>query len=219
MFLSLFLQVIQNGGQLVVLRRPPTAVKPEDYLPCEFCYGFVRRINISAHVRKCLLKPKYEEAHSANYARNGVMLLMPVLSAAMTEDSEKADVDELFDKMRENAENPGLYNVCSNDELIREFALALVIKMGPEEDRRETDMDNARTKVRGLGRLLKVLNEDEMGVWKDINYFITGKHFRKVAKGVRKLALSADSPQLALKCRALCQAGCYAESNSGHRSI
>ena len=70
--------------------------------------------------------------------------------------------------------------------------------MGTEEDRREGDFDNARTKVRTLARLLKTLNDDELGPWKPLSYFLTGKKFRKVAAGVRKLSMAANSPQLAL---------------------
>ena len=62
----------------------------------------------------------------------------------------------------------------------------------------EGDMDNARNKVRTLGRVLEELNDGELGPWKDLSYFFSGPNFRKVPKTVRSLSMKADSPQLAL---------------------
>ena len=61
--------------------------------------------------------------------------------------------------MKETKDNPGLSNICSTDEIIKEFALCNLDKLGAEDEQRKKDQDNIRTKVRTLGRGLKKMNE------------------------------------------------------------
>ena len=63
--------------------------------------------------------------------------------------------------MPETQANLGVQNICQNDPLIREFARSILNRLGEEHEQRLKDIDNIRTKVRTLGRLLKELNTTE----------------------------------------------------------
>ncbi|KAH3807280.1 hypothetical protein DPMN_135615 [Dreissena polymorpha] len=64
--------------------------------------------------------------------------------------------------MKETKENPGLKKVCQEDELIRQFGLYHLGRLGPLEEQRLKDQDNVRTKMRSLARLLVRLNGEEL---------------------------------------------------------
>ena len=84
--------------------------------------------------------------------------------------------------------------------LIREFANAMLERIGSEEDQRRKDQDNARTKVRTVGRLLIKLNEGKpKEEKKDLSSFITGNGFSKIVDSVKDLSKQVNSPHIALR--------------------
>jgi len=64
----------------------------------------------------------------------------------LNDDEEEAEIDEIFDGMKERRDKPGLKNTCEDDQLIREFTMALLDKIGSQEEQRRKDKDNIRTK-------------------------------------------------------------------------
>lgn len=72
-----------------------------------------------------------------------------------------------------------------------------VLKNSEVNEQRVKDLDNARTKVRTVGRLLKKLHQSNE-VQIPLSEFITGRNFAKVVDATKCLALECDSPQLAL---------------------
>jgi hypothetical protein len=47
--------------------------------------------------------------------------------------------------MKEKVKNPGLKELCYQDELIKEFGIHLLDKLGTQEEQRRKDQDNIRT--------------------------------------------------------------------------
>ena len=104
----------------------------------------------------------------------------------------------MLDHLRETGLNPGVARICQEDPLIWEYAVSLVEIMVPKGEHRLRDMDNARNKVRVLGKVLRELNKahDE---WKAVNFsFLSGKQYRNVVSAVRSLSQENNSPQFAL---------------------
>ena len=97
--------------------------------------------------------------------------------------------------MKETAANPG-FKKCDNDVLIREFTLSMVGRLEDDEQRIK-DIDNVRTKVRTVDRLLKQLQHDNQ-TCDPLSTFICGQRYKKVCEATKRLALhTTDSPQIA----------------------
>ena len=188
--------MIQNGdGTLVVARRPgeqEEGSKRPMYLPCEFCLGFYREDVLWKHVTNhCWHKP--ETTVSSNAVRNSKLLIAPYVRR----NSDETPLDDFFNRMKETKENPGVPDLCKNDELIREFAQSLLERIGDESDQRRKDADNMRTKVRTVGRLLKKLQE-LTGQTKAMSFFLTGTYFQAVVDAVKDMSIQSNSPSLAI---------------------
>ena len=101
--------------------------------------------------------------------------------------------------MKETTQNPGVGKTCSTDRIIREFALGYLERLGLQDERRKKDLDNIRTKVRSLGRLLNKMNKDCVALnSKSLSHFLKPGQFRLVVAYVKALSQEADSPQLAI---------------------
>ena len=191
-------QVIQEGeGELVVARRPSgknqNTYAAENFLPCEYCLGFYMKDTLWLHINSCLLKPK-EKQPSANYVRDAKVMLTPFLPDVTEED---AQLESFFNGMKETTANPGIPCICKNDLLIKEFSKSMLLRLGEKSEQRIKDIDNVRTKVRTVGRLLKELNETKEAAL-PLSDYITGRNFGLVTNATKSLALKSDSPQVAL---------------------
>lgn len=79
------MQVISEGkGELVVVRRPLSAVPAHHFLPCEFCMGFYNRDTIYQHHLKCCLRP-INGTQFKNAIVSGMSLLTPFLPGSSQE--------------------------------------------------------------------------------------------------------------------------------------
>lgn len=139
------------------------------------------------------MKPDSDQP-STNYLRNAKMMLAPFLTAGDKDDEE---VDDIFSHMKETGSNAGVRETCRNDLLIREFATALLDRLGTTTEQRRKDKDNIRTKLRTVGRLLKHLNEAKFRP-QSLSSYITGKQFIDVVKAVKALSMDSNSPSLAI---------------------
>ena len=131
------LQVIKEGiGELVLVQRPKENSKRTyglwDFLPCEYCLGFYLKSSLWIHVRTCPLKPEKECEN--NYVRNGRALLTPILHCIGSDDD--FNLDKLFLSMKETRKNPGIPDICRNDEIIREFAWGQLERLGTSDEKR-----------------------------------------------------------------------------------
>ncbi|KAL4222344.1 hypothetical protein ACF0H5_018382 [Mactra antiquata] len=99
--------------------------------------------------------------------------------------------------MKETKENSGLKKICQEDELIRQFGLYHLGRLGPTEEQRLKDQDNIRTKMRTLARLLVRLNEEEL-FSHPLSHFICPKKIDLVAKTAKELYQDSGSSQLGI---------------------
>ncbi|KAJ8315158.1 hypothetical protein KUTeg_007308 [Tegillarca granosa] len=188
-------QVLKNGkGTLVVYRRPSEISKvcASEYLPCEYCLGFFHEKQLWIHAKSCYFREVAVDT-PANYVRNGRIMMAPYM---IREESEIGELDLVIAKMKETVQNPGLKQVCAEDELIREFGLSQLDKLGTKEEQRRKDQDNIRTKMRSIARLLSKLNEKKLRDVPLSNY-ICGKEFMNVVATVKLLSRESNSPNLA----------------------
>lgn len=172
-------------------RRPSGVTCPSNFLPCEFCFGFFHEKQLWKHAQSCYFRTTSVD-DPKNYVRNARVMIHP----SVRDENEGDILNNVLEKMRETNKNPGLKEICENDELIREFGMCLLEKLGTTEEQRYKDEDNVRTKLRSVARLLKKLNESRC-LPLPMSHFITAPHFRLVVKGVKELFRESDSPQLA----------------------
>lgn len=106
-------------------------------------------------------------------------------------------LNAIVGRMKETRDNPGLKEICETDEVIREFGLYNIGRLGPVEEQRLKDQENVSTKMRTLARLGKKLNENTV-LAKPLSCFICSKEFKHVAKAVKELYQEAGSAQLGI---------------------
>ena len=178
-------------------RRPHAKLKgkytADCFLPCEFCLGFYLKTSLWAHAGKCAFKPENTQP-SKNFVRNARIMLSPFVKT-ITE--EETTLSVIFDGMKETTANPGITKLCRQDPLIKEFALSMTGRIGDAGEQRIKDVDNVRTKVRTVGRLLKELHTENSNE-ESLSFFVTGPRYKAITEAVKRLAISTDSPQMAL---------------------
>ncbi|WAR28263.1 KT5AA-like protein [Mya arenaria] len=184
-------KVLQKGeGNLIVYRRPGVPANAYDYIHCRFCKGFYHHKLLWSH-----FKPDGAENDTErNFIREARCEIAPFLQQ---QDEDIEMLDEVIDKMKETKENPGLKKVCQEDELIRQFGLYHLGRLGPLEEQRLKDQDNVRTKMRSLARLLVRLNGEELFSY-PLSHFICAQKFDLVAKTVKEMYQEIGSSQLGL---------------------
>lgn len=101
--------------------------------------------------------------------------------------------------MKETRDNPGVRNICEDDELIRELTRTVLDKIGSQEEQGKKNKDNIRTKVRTVARIMKKLNENKVNSLK-LSEYIVGPQFYNVVRAVKNISIEADSPSLSLNC-------------------
>ncbi|KAH3733909.1 hypothetical protein DPMN_040348 [Dreissena polymorpha] len=80
----------------------------------------------------------------------------------------------------------GVQQYCEEDELIREFGLHQLGRLGPEKEQRTKDQENVLTKMRTLALLLKKLNEGAIFEY-PLYHCICASKFSSVVKAVKEL--------------------------------
>ncbi|GFN83295.1 Zinc finger protein 271 [Plakobranchus ocellatus] len=182
-------QVLMSGrGELVVSRRPTSKEETDasHFLPCTNCLGWFHSRNLQLHAKTC----PAGMLHDKNHLRNARTLITPFLA------SQESELNKLFSLMKETKKYPGLKRISEDDFLICEFAKGLLKKLGTKEEQRLKDMDNIRTKIRHIARLLKAMKERETEI-KDLESAITPKFFFLVVETVKHLSVECDSPKFA----------------------
>ena len=177
----------------MVHRRPQATKSAYKYLPCEYCHGFYGCRQLWAHAKSCYFRTSAVE-EPKTYVRDGRLILAPFL-AKRVDDME--DIDTVIEKMKETEKNPGLKEICQQDELIKEFGVSLLQRLGTEDEQRRKDQDNVRTKMRSVARLVKKLNDSKLRNL-PLDSYISPREFMNVVECVKEVSRESDSPQLAI---------------------
>ena len=165
-------------GELIVMRRPSSGEKlcqPGNFLPCEFCLGFVKRQELWKHVKSCKFKPQDE--HPLKYQKvqeKSKLLLYP----ALCRDSSNALVSKLLATMKSDE----ISLVARNDWLIKEVGVLLLEKHGEKQNHYISQ------KMRELSRLLLELRQTQVIPDATLSDFIKPGKFDDIIAAVKSLS-------------------------------
>lgn len=193
-------KVIACGeGELIVRNRPSyddTKVDAKDFLPCPDCLAFLRKAHLWQHQKICPFKrsegqdKNQDEGKRRNLITESRMMLLSYTSPQSSTLLNELVLCKMIDD--------DISFICKKDDVILMFGNSIVEKAG---ERKASVVSN---KMRELGRLRRVINEEVDGTLKD---FLDPTHFDLVIRSVRKLCgfhrkekeTRAETPSLGLK--------------------
>ncbi|XP_068746319.1 uncharacterized protein [Montipora capricornis] len=171
------LTVMETGkGELIVYRRPTSGkgCNPSDFLPCNFCLGFIKRQELWKHVKSCKFKPDENEVPKYQKVQEKAKLL---LFPAICSDSSNV-LSNLFAAMKSDE----VTLVARNDWLIKELGVLLIEKHGDKQNHFVSQ------KMRELARLLLQLRTTSASLDAQLSDFIKPGEFDVVVSGVKALS-------------------------------
>ena len=193
-----------GAGEVIVKRRSHNRDNPDDFLPCEYCYGFVSSKLLWKHARSCHFRA--QESDDTQHISHGLiarsqMLLEGARPVAVAADNMLFD-DLVVQKMRNDAAKLQV----KGDSLITNFGSVLLRRLG------HTKIQNIAQRMRQLGRLkLQLRNDLKINESRKLQLtdFITGTRYDTVLAAVGNLCgividdenriRSVKKPSLALK--------------------
>ena len=184
-------------GELIVRKRPSddnTMVDARDFLPCPDCLAFLRKSDLWRHQKTCPFKKSEEQDKNQEKSRNLIKESKMMLLPYMSQQSSSLLNELVLSKMKDD----DISFICKKDDTILMFGSSIIEKSG------ERKASIVSSKMRELGRLRKVINEEVDGFLKD---FLDPAHFDLVIRSVRKLCgfhrkeneTRAETPSLGLK--------------------
>jgi hypothetical protein len=196
--------VLQLGrGKLVVGRRANGASsKPSEFLPCQYCHKFLKKINLWRHSETCPNRPQpcqmerptqivgsVTAEENRRPRTSSVRSAKAVLSAAVCLE-EDADVLNLLDHMRDDE----VKQVVMQDSLIRRYANLRLESFGRLSDQKIGDRYTISSGVRTLARLvLKVRSIKEIA---DLDSLLCPANFDLIIQATKSLSTDKEKPAL-----------------------
>ncbi|XP_068694511.1 uncharacterized protein [Montipora foliosa] len=188
------LNVLETGkGELIVFRRPTSGKEcsPSDFLPCNYCLGFIRRQELWKHVKLCKFKPEGDEfpKHRKVQEKARLQLFPAIYSDSI--------LCQLFATMKSDQ----ISLIARNDWLIKEIGVLLIEKHGEKQN------NFVSQKMRELARLLLQLRKTSVNADANLSDFIKPQEFDVVVSAVKALSKfqfddgvhQVATPSLALK--------------------
>ncbi|XP_068712639.1 uncharacterized protein [Montipora foliosa] len=188
------LNVLETGkGELIVFRRPTSGKEcsPSDFLPCNYCLGFIRRQELWKHVKLCKFKPEGDEfpKHRKVQEKARLQLFPAIYSDSI--------LCQLFATMKSDQ----ISLIARNDWLIKEIGVLLIEKHGEKQN------NFVSQKMRELARLLLQLRKTSFNADANLSDFIKPQEFDVVVSAVKALSKfqfddgvhQVATPSLALK--------------------
>lgn len=170
------LDVIKEGkGELIVARRSPNMSCPDDFLPCIFCLGFFKAVELWRHARNCHFNSE-PKSHGMTKSTTAQAKLLLAGGLSHVKPGEKDDFDtHIISTMRRNDD---VCEAVKNDILIRRFGNVLLNKLGI---RRKNDISQ---RVRQLGKLKCTMGLSNKS---QLLTHLSGTGFDKIIKAVHTL--------------------------------
>lgn len=132
---------LNHGGTIVVLRRPTGELKIEDYTPCPYCFGFVKKSDLWQHCHiRCTARPQDEERNDRGLLFRSKCLLEKTERGAVTPEFRNAVLVSL--------KEDEITQALQNDTLILQLGQCWFSKHGIRQ------VKLVRNKMREMGRLL-----------------------------------------------------------------
>lgn len=144
--------ILQKGHGILIpkYRSRKPAPNTKDYLPCQYCKGFYKKLDLWKHQKSCQ-KPENSDSLCIAPIRSG-KLLLPVENKEVT----KKLYNDIILKMRDD----GIREVVEGDYLIMRYGQRLYEEQGHIPHRHQY----ISQKMRELGRLLVVLKSSEYNI-------------------------------------------------------
>jgi hypothetical protein len=121
------MKVLEIGeGELIVMRRPTKgeSCDADDFLPCTYCLGFMKRQYLWKHCKSCQFKPT--DGCSGKKRHQNLQANARLMVTSATNKGTSSMLCEIIASMR----NDEIIIVARNDELIKKVGEMLVIKHG-----------------------------------------------------------------------------------------
>ena len=124
------IQVLETRcGHLLVMRRPSDfeETKPEDFLPCSYCFGFIRKNELWRHCKTCAFKDNNDvEDENSEQKYKNIQQKSKILLMAHLKPSESRLLQEVVASMKSDE----VTMAATNDELIMKYGANTVEKLG-----------------------------------------------------------------------------------------
>ena len=188
-----------GDGELIVVRRPGEneSCTIDDFLPCEFCLGFMKRWDLWKHQLTCEHKPCTEADDQANSKNKQAQLKAKLMLAPSKTGSSNGTLNKIIGAMKIDS----ISKIVTQDSLIKEFGSMLIEKQGGK------DAQFISQKMRELARLVEGLMSVEGRNDLQLSDFLTPEKFDTIVRAIRYIAgfreesghLQVGIPSLALK--------------------
>lgn len=162
-----------------------------DFLPCQYCYGFYKRQSLYRHTKKCPQRPQRTEPGKRQTSQSDGQTLL-ILNAVQKQNELLKK--ELFPRLRAD----DISRIVKTDPLICSYGYSYL-----KGRRRKGNIELVKQNMRRLAKLVKYSNEK----CKDIRHLIDllrPSHFRIIIDGVNEIACynfeteKYESPTLAM---------------------
>ena len=183
-------------GELIVVRRPGEgeSCTISDFLPCEYCLGFMKKWDLWKHQQSCEFKTGSECDRSGKQC---VQQKAKLILAPATTGTNNVSLNRVLCSMKCDS----ISDIVKRDQLIKAFGLMLLEKNGLKNSQFVSQ------KMRELGRLVEGIMTIEENKNVELSNFLRPEKFDIIVKAVRNVAgfsgengqLEVGIPSLALK--------------------
>ena len=170
----------EEKGELIVARRSATVKDAYEYLPCPFCYGFMKSDELWRHCRKCFFSPDLEGKDESNLTRRYIAKARILLEGAVatipdiTNNHYAVINKELIAYMRKDH----IFKYASKDQLIATLGKILYFKLGVA---RRYDIIQRMRQLARLKIALNILPSTQL------SSFLCGKRYDDIIKAVYEM--------------------------------
>jgi hypothetical protein len=172
----------EGKGELAVVYRPSAAidVSGPEYVPCQFCFGTFRRMQLWRHQRKCSLKPD-----GVNGALRAVVA-GDLLANTDSASGKSSSVEKLISSLRHGPQR----TLIQHDMLLKRLAGKLLCRVGHAEHHKMY----IRGRLRKIARVLLHIRHSNSHLSNaDLKSVLKPRHFQTVLAAVRAVSGYSDS--------------------------
>ena len=187
-----------GDGKFIVVRRPgeDETCSIHDFLPCEFCFGFMKRWDLWKHQLTCDYKPTSTKTDGHSGKQQEQLKAKLIVAPSITISN-----NERLNKIISAMKYDSVSRIVSKDTLIKEFGSMLIEKQGGK------DHQFILQKMRDLARLVKSLMLVEESTNVQLSDFLRPEKFDTIVRAIRHITgfsagngqLEVGIPSLALK--------------------
>ena len=162
----------ENKGSLMVKYRPADADQSEEYIPCEYCYGYYKSSELWKHVKRCTLATCSSSLRSRRVVQSS-RLLLPVPQEA----------SEGLKAVLATLSSDDVSRIVKSDSLILKLGEKMFKRHGHDKEQYSI----LRTRMRELARLLRSLRHTSGKPNASLDEFINPSQFQAVLEATKDI--------------------------------